>query len=71
VLWSCPGICVESPIWKHHYRYITDSGVMTWTRTISSTKVAGWRVQGEKKQGATANLLDGLRKLLRSIRRSM
>ena len=30
------------PLWKHHYRYITDSGVMTWTRLISPTR-ALWK----------------------------
>jgi hypothetical protein len=52
------GYASDLPIWKHHYRYITDSGVMTWTRTIGPTKVNEFNggFTGEKEQGAPANL---------------
>jgi Carboxypeptidase regulatory-like domain len=47
------GIDGNLPIWKHHYRYITDSVVMTWTRTLSATKVNEFNsgFTGEKEQG--------------------
>ena len=41
------------PIFKHHYKYLTDSVVMTWTRIISPTKVNEFSsgFLGEKEQG--------------------
>ena len=48
----------DLPLWKHHYRYITDSVVMTWTRSISPTKVNEFNsgFTGEKEQGQPVNL---------------
>ncbi len=46
------------PIWKHHYYYLTDSVVMTWTRTLSQTKVNEFSsgFTGEKEQGPPKDL---------------
>jgi len=61
------------PIWQHHYRYITDSVVMTWTRTVSPTKVNEFSsgFTGEKEQGqpealfgrTTDNYFDAIRRV--------
>ena len=46
------------PIFKHHYKYLTDSVVMTWTRIISPTKVNEFSsgFLGEKEQGPAEEL---------------
>ncbi len=66
------GIDGNLPIWKHHYRYITDSVVMTWTRTLGASKVNEFSsgFTGEKEQGqpealfgrTTANYFDAIRR---------
>ncbi len=67
------GIDGNLPIWQHHYRYITDSVVMTWTRTLSPTKVNEFSsgFTGEKEQGqpealfgrTTDNYFDAIRRV--------
>jgi hypothetical protein len=34
------------PIWKHHYRYLTYSVIMTWTRTIRAPRTGSWPSDG-------------------------
>ncbi|HVN77499.1 MAG TPA: carboxypeptidase regulatory-like domain-containing protein, partial [Terriglobia bacterium] len=60
------------PVWQHHYRYITDSVVMTWTHTLNPSKVNEFSsgFTGEKEQGqavdlfgrTTANYFDAIRR---------
>jgi Carboxypeptidase regulatory-like domain len=52
------GIDGNLPIFKHHYKYLTDSVVMTWTHILGATKVNEFNsgFTGEREQGYAANL---------------
>lgn len=46
------------PIFKHHYKYLTDSAVVNWTHTFTPSMIneAGVGFTGEKEQSPAANL---------------